>query len=83
MLDFWNTFNSMRRDKILVKVKEHVPGLYHIIWQSYADASNLYFSDGYVIRSEEGIQQGDPLGPFQFSLGLSDLVRSGQSELSA
>ena len=56
-LDFSNAFNKMRRDKILNKVKEHVPGLYPMIWQSYTDASNLYSGDRYVIRSEEGIQK--------------------------
>ena len=35
-LDFRNAFNSMRRDKILNEVRERVPGLYPMIWQSYA-----------------------------------------------
>ena len=47
-LDFSNACNSMRRDKILNKINEHIPGLYPMIWQAYAEASNLYFSNGYV-----------------------------------
>ena len=38
-LDLENSFNSMRRDKILNEVKEHVPGLFPMIWQSYAEPS--------------------------------------------
>ena len=53
-LDFKNAFNSMRRDKILAKVREHIPWLYPMIWQSYVNASNLYFGDEYIIESEEG-----------------------------
>ena len=53
-----------------------------MIWQSYANTSNLYFSDECVVKSEEGVQQEDPLGPLLFSLGLLDLVRSCQSKLS-
>ena len=72
----------MRRDKILDKVKEHIPGLYPMIWQSYAGSSNLYMGDGNIIGSREGVQQGDPIGPLLFCLGLTDLVAGSQSELS-
>ena len=72
----------MRRDKISAKVREHISWLYLMIWQSYANASNLYFGDEYIIESEERVQQGDPLGPMLFSLGLMDLVRSCEPKLS-
>ena len=81
-LDIRNAFNSMRRDKILNEVRERVPGLYPMIWQSYAETSNLYIGNGDIIGSREGVQQGDPLGPFLFCLGLTDLVSDSQSELS-
>ena len=68
-LDIRNAFNSMRRDKILNEVRERVPGLYPMIWQSYAETSNLYIGNGDIIGSREGVQQGDPLGPFLFCLG--------------
>ena len=55
-LDFRNAFNSMRRDKILAKVGEHIHCLYPMIWKSYISMSNLYFGYEYIIESEEGIQ---------------------------
>ena len=81
-LDIRNAFNSMRRDKILNEVRERVPELYPMVWQSYAEPSNLYIGNGDIIGSREGVQQGDPLGPFLFCLGLTDLVSDSQSELS-
>ena len=78
-LDLKNAFNSMRRDKILNEVKEHVPGLFPMIWQSYAEPSNLYIGNGDIIGSQEGVQQGDSLGPLLFWLGLTDLVIGSQS----
>ena len=82
-IDFKNAFNCIRRDQILTKVKELVPMLYPMVWQSYATASNLYFNGDNIILSKEGVQQGDPLGPFLFSLGIADLMKSCTSEFSA
>ena len=65
-VDFANAFNSLRRDKILAKVQEHVPMLYPMVWQSYANPTNLYFNEEDIVRSAEGVQQGDPIGAFLF-----------------
>ena len=35
-----------------------------------------------VLKSCEGVQQGDPLGPFLFSLGIQDIVKNMKSELN-
>ena len=64
------------------KVKEHIPVLYNMTWQSYAKASNLYFNGQDIIQSREGVQQGDPMGPLLFSLAIQDLVNSCKSELN-
>jgi len=40
----------------------------------------LKFGD-FVISSEEGVQQGDPLGPLEFCLVINPLIRSLSSEL--
>ena len=35
-----------------------------------------------IIQSREGCQQGDPLGPLLFALGIRDLMNSCQSEVN-
>lgn len=44
----------------------------YFLW-CYASPSNLFF-DTHIISSEIGIQQGDPMAPFLFSLALQNLV---------
>ena len=55
--------------------------LYKIIWQSYPSQSYLYSNDE-VIYSQEGGQQGNPLCPFLFSLGIRNLMNNCQSEFN-
>ena len=81
-IDFRNAFNSIRRDQLLTKVKEHTPSLYKMISQSYSTQSYLYFGDKDLLYSKEGVQQGDPLGPFLFSLTINQLIKSCQSKLN-
>ena len=80
-IDFRNAFNSIRRDKILSLVKNKIPKIYNFVNQCYAEKSSLRFGSE-IIDSEEGVQQGDPLGPFLFSLGIQDLVSSCKSEFN-
>jgi hypothetical protein len=69
------------RVKPLFKVLEHAPSIYPYVWQSYSQESNLYFGD-HVVKSKEGVQQGDPLGPFLFSLGINDLIGQCKSHFN-
>lgn len=80
-VDFTNSFNCLRRDEVLRKVKEHSPTIYPYVWQSYSQETNLYFGD-FVVKSKEGVQQGDPLGPFLFSLGIIDLISQCKSHFN-
>ena len=59
-----------------VKVKQHVPHMYDYVYQCYANEYSLYFGSQDIINSWEGGQQGDPLGPFLFSLAINDLIKS-------
>ena len=81
-IDFKNAFNMIRRDKILDLVKKKLPKIYNFVYQEYAEKTSLRFGSE-IIKSNEGVQQGDPLGPFLFSLGIQDLIKNCKSEFNA
>ena len=65
----------------LEEVRVHFPKLY--LWDvtCYGQHSYLNFGDIRLTKEAE-VQQGDPLGPFLFSLAINDLVNSCQSPLN-
>lgn len=80
-LDFNNAFNSIHRDVILAAVHEKLPQLQRFIKLCYGESSNLCFGDE-IIMSEEGAQQGDPIGPLLFCLAIHHVVEMLSSELN-
>ena len=80
-IDFRNAFNCVSRKVIMEKVKIHAPQIYTYVYHCYANKSSLYFGED-IIDSKEGVQQGDPLGPFLFSLSINDHVKSCKSRLT-
>lgn len=80
-LDLKNAFNCIRRDVFLQAARERTPSMYRLLWQAYSEHSLLFFGDE-TIRSATGIQQGDPMGPALFSLGVDQIARSAVSELN-
>ena len=71
--DVKNAFNSIRRSHLLQKVYESFPQIYNHVSQMYSDISSLVYTNGKrvsILSSEEGIHQGDPLGPALFSIAI-------------
>jgi hypothetical protein len=79
-LDFTNAFNCLHRDAMLDAVKQRVPGIYKFCHLSYNQPSVLVYADR-TILSQEGPQQGDPLGPVQFCNTIHPMLQSLDSEL--
>ena len=78
--DFKNAFNSIRRDVVLNACLELIPELYPLVFSCYASPSHLFYDED-TLLSQEGVQQGDPLGPLLFCLAVQPLVNKLQSEL--
>ena len=79
-LDFKNAFNTIRRDCMLETVRDKVPEIFNFCKLAYGDFSYLFFR-GSKILSQEGCQQGDPLGPLLFSLTIHPILESLRSDL--
>jgi len=58
-----------------------IPELYAFCLSSYSQPSFLYFGS-HVLLSQEGPQQGDPLGPLLFCSTIHPLITSLSSDLT-
>ena len=79
-LDFSNVFNCLCRDCMLKTIAEQIPDMYKFCWLSYSNATARKFGDS-TIWSEEGPQQGNPLGPLLFCLTIHPVIQSQSSDL--
>ena len=79
-IDFCNAFNTVRRDFVLEAVHKYFPQLLPFAFSTMNFMSDLQFGD-FVLRSDEGVHQGDPLGPLYFCLVCKELLESLKSEL--
>ena len=80
-IDFENAFNSLHRGDMLQAAQHNLPELYPYIYASYAASSCLFYGQD-TIHSNEGPQQGDPLGPLLFCNTIHPLLESLVSELT-
>jgi len=79
-LDFANAFNSVRRDHAAICVSKFAPQFLPFYSACYNSTSYLSIGDT-VIKSDEGLQQGDPLAPFLFCLSIHELLSNLGSEM--
>ena len=80
-LDLSNAFNAISRDIILQTIYDELPELFPFISTCYDSASHLCFGD-FLISSDEGAQQGDPLGPLIFCASSLKLAKLLKTELN-
>jgi hypothetical protein len=80
-LDFANAFNSLHRDVMLSAIYSALPELYSYCSSAYGNSSVLHFGT-FTILSEEGAQQGDPLGPLLFCTAIQPLIAGLSSDLT-
>jgi hypothetical protein len=78
--DLRNAFNSISRQTMLEEVQANCPDL--LPWElvCYGKPSHLFF-EGNQISSAGGVQQGDPLGPLFFAVGLQRVLRKLPGDL--
>lgn len=80
-IDVKNAFNSLDRGVLLSEIQKEAPEIYHYLWQCYGAPSKLLFGQK-EIKSCVGCQQGDPLGPALFSLGINSIISELNSEFN-
>ncbi len=71
--DFKNAFNSIDRQVMLDEVRSKFPDIFPWVQYSYGCHAKLFIGSA-TIEASSGVQQGDPLGPFLFSLVLQPLL---------
>jgi hypothetical protein len=81
-LDFSNAFNSLHRDAMLNAVAAVCPEIYRFCHLTYNSPSVLKFGIRSIL-SQEGPQQGDPLGPLLFCLAIHPMLSALTSDLVA
>ena len=80
-LDFSNAFNNIHRADMLHAIFDRIPELFAFASSAYSVPSILYYGP-YSLLSQEGTQQGDPLGPLLFCNTVHPLLSSLVSDLT-
>jgi len=80
-LDFRNAFNSLHRSEMLLAVQNRIPDLYTYCFSAYSEPSVLFYGP-YTVLSQEGPQQGDPLGPILFCSTIQPMLSSLECDLT-
>ena len=78
LIDFSNAFNSIDRSKMFKEVRARFPSLSPWLESCYGCQPFLLLEDTHI-RSCNGVQQGDPLGPLGFAAALQPIIEKVQS----
>ena len=84
-VDFINAFNTIRRKVVLENLFSHpqLSQIWRLAHFLYSDPSLLYLFDGVqlvdTLLSQEGVRQGDVLGPLLFCIGVHKLYEECMS----
>ena len=78
-VDFKNAFNTIDRNLIFDQVAHLCPALLPFIKVLYEGQTHLVHGS-FWLTSQTGVQQGDPLGPLLFALGLLILLKNIREE---
>jgi len=78
-LDLANAFNEICRNRIRSAIAERFPLLLRFFDLMYRDDYKVVFGE-HIIQCNEGVLQGDPLGPTYFSLGIHSALLSLQAQ---
>ena len=62
-------------------IRHKVPELYSYCYSAYCRPSNLFFGS-HILLSQEGPQQGDPVGPLLFCNAIQELMDSLSADLN-
>jgi len=79
-VDLKTAFNSLHRPAILSALEQRCPSMLPWVHQAFQPAPLLVGRE--VMSSTRGLQQGDPLGPFLFAVGIQaalDALPSGEA----
>ena len=79
-MDLSNAFNCVDRSAVLTAVRRVAPQLAPWVDFCYRASSNLVLGQE-LLKSERGVQQGDPLGPALFALGIHETVLKVKAEV--
>jgi len=72
-VDIENAFNSLSRPALLRAAVKHAPEIAGWIEWLYGSPTMLSYGEK-LVTSASGVQQGDPLGPYLFSLAIAPVL---------